>query len=144
MTEDQREQLIDKLQAQPIASLCRAYIQLRDTIKQRQDELDKELESSKLCMDLIESLMLAELDRQNIDSIATPSGTCYRKTLASYKVVDRAAFFSWAVDNQVTHALDIRAAKSAVDEIVTETGEVPPGLNRSAIRKVNFRRSTNQ
>lgn len=143
MTEEERNQLQTGFASMTFGDLCAAYVKLRDGKKAAEAELDKRLTKVKFSMEAIENQLLKTLMDQSADSIATPYGTCYRKAHVHYKVKDRAAFMRWAHEQGAMHALDIRASKAALDEIVTETGELPPGIDRSGIFKVNIRRSTN-
>lgn len=117
------------------------YVQLRDRaseIKKRQQE---EMAPYNEAMQKLEDMLLAHMLELNADSIKTPHGTAYQKMFTSVKVGDWEATLAFIRQQDLWHMLEKRVSKQAVDEYVTETGNLPPGVDIAHTKTVNIRRS---
>lgn len=119
------------------------YIALRDEKAALKADYEALVAPVQTRMDNIEAVLLAKLDEAGAESIKCAEGTCYISTRTSASVGDRDAFMSHVVDENDWPLLEVRASKSAVEQYVSQhNGELPPGINWSAERVVNFRRKS--
>jgi hypothetical protein len=117
------------------------YIQLRDKLK----EMDKEYEEKrKPLLDLqnvLSGWMMEFLEKTGGTSIKTKLGTVYLSVRYSASLADPEAFMNFVIENQLYDLLDRRANSTACKDYVTEKGNLPPGVNLSALKTVGVRRA---
>jgi hypothetical protein len=119
--------------------LVQKYKRLRD-IKALYDKENKEKTAKvKEAMQKIENIILQHFEATGQSSSKTLYGTPYISLRESYSVGDREAYMDWVRDNEAWEFLESRVSKSAVDAYKEDTGELPPGINYSAERKINVR-----
>lgn len=123
-----------------IGILVAQYIKLRDHIELANKEFKEGLERPKKAMEILEGKLLEELEAQNVDSFKTPAGTAYRKRVVSATVEDQQAFMDFVLNGEHLDALDVKANKTFVKEMMDQTGEVPPGVKVTQIYDVGIRR----
>jgi hypothetical protein len=122
--------------------LITAYIKYRDYTAAKQKALDDELKPYADAMATISTAMLDHLNMSGADSIKTDAGTAYVSELDSMKVGDRDALGAFILETGELQLLSMAVAKDAVRDYMAEhQGQLPPGVEKSSIRKVNFRRS---
>lgn len=90
----------------------------------------------------LEGLMMAHLDASNCDSVKTSAGTFYRSVQASATVADGNEFQRWVIGGGRWDIIDWRANKTAIKQLVDETGMPPPGVNYSTHIALGVRRPT--
>jgi len=117
-----------------------AYIKLRDHKKKADEEYKKGLERINLAMDKLEAELLRDLQANGVDSMKSDAGTVYIRIVASASVNDRDAFMNFLKDNDEWEALDVRANKVIVKEIM-DRGQAVPGIKYSEVATVGVRRS---
>ena len=125
------------------AELVERYIALRDGRKVsdetfaawRKEHFDME-------MDALENAMLDTLNKLGVDSIKAPSGTVYKKLTTSVTVGDQREFRRHVIGDEAWDLIDWRANKTAVNDLIENGGELPPGINRNAFYTVGVRRSS--
>lgn len=122
-----------------IDELVKKYKRLREIKKLYDDEHKEKTAKVKEGMNKIEAIMLQFFEDTGQTSAKTQYGTPYITTRESYSVADRESFMTWVKEHDAWEMLESRAAKSAVEAYKEETGDLPPGLNYSAERKVNVR-----
>jgi hypothetical protein len=122
------------------AELVEAYIKLRDKKKAAQDEFKKSLETTNQIMEQLEGILLTMLETTGGDSFACPAGTVYRNTENSATVQDKPAFRAWVESTGNWDAVDLRANKVAVKQML-DAGEEVPGVKFTSIHTVGVRRS---
>jgi hypothetical protein len=91
-----------------------------------------------------ENRLLAMLNEQKLDSMRADSGTAYKSTITSYKVVDRAAFFDCVAESWEkfgNNMLQLGVIKDGIKEYVEEHKTLPPGLTQDQFTRINIRRS---
>jgi hypothetical protein len=117
------------------------YIELRD----RKAALKKAYEDKARLIDeklkKIEAYFLKKFAESGGESAKFPAGTVFKKTRTSDKVFDREAFIAFVRDNEAFDFVENRVNKSALDQFVEETGDLPPGVTRTSEIIVNIRRS---
>ncbi len=118
-----------------------AYIKLRDFKKSAEDEFKKSMERTNAAMDKLEAELLDELNSSGAKSIACDAGTVYKNMQLSATVENREAFKAYCEENDLWEAMDIKANKTFVKEMMEKTQTVPPGLKVTQLQTVGIRRS---
>lgn len=118
-----------------------AYILTRDKIATLKAKHAEELKPLQDNLAKLELAMQNVLDKMGADSIKTPAGTAYLSSRVSITVADKSAFMDFVKEREMYELLDVRANKTAVEGVLTETQELPPGLNYSKEVTVGFRRA---
>lgn len=118
------------------------YISLRDEIAQKKKAHEAEIAPLKERMDKIEAKFLEAFNRMGTDNMSVRGvGTAFRSTKTSASVADKESFMEFVKDGGNWHLLEVRAAKTAVDEYVSRHETPPPGVNYNTMVSVNFQRS---
>ena len=117
-----------------------AYVKLRDMKKAMQEKHKEELAPINEKMLKVEGFVHRELNRLGAQNAKTPHGTCYLSTITKPKVEDWGAFINYVRKEDLWDMLDRRPNKTAVDEYVESTGDVPPGLSIQQETNVRFRK----
>lgn len=124
-----------------VDDIVQKYILLRDRKKDMKAEFDAKVKDIDDALDKCEAFLLNELDAQGVESYKTKLGTAYISLKTTATVADKAAFLAFVKERDDWELMDVRANKTAVDDFRKTEGNVPPGVNWSAIRAVNVRRS---
>jgi hypothetical protein len=118
------------------------YIQTREKKSQLKAAYDADKGKYDTLQDKIEALLLLRFKELGIDSIKTEFGTAYSSTLTSATMADWDAFRTFCqAQADPFQFLDRKANKSAVEQYRASNDELPPGINWSETRTVNFRRA---
>lgn len=118
-----------------------AYIKLRDFKKSAEDELKKSLERTNAAMDKLEAELLDELNTSGAKSLSCDAGTVYRNVQLSATVENREAFLNHIQANDLWEALDVKANKTFIKELLEKSQESLPGLKITQVNTVGVRRS---
>lgn len=121
--------------------LIDAYIQLRDKRDALREEHKEALAPYNEAMTKLEIHFQRIMEAQDLKDLKSDHGTAYQSHQVSVTVADWDAFKDYIEGNNAWFLLDKRAAKKAVQEVVEETGELPPGLDMKRSIKINVRRS---
>lgn len=124
-----------------IDEIVEKYTQLRDKKSQLKAEYEAKVAPIQQAMDKVEAYLLAEMQKQGVEAFKTGSGTAYKQERTSATVADRSALLDFARAGELWQLLDIRVAKTAVDEYVAQNKDLPPGVNYRKEVVVNVRRS---
>lgn len=116
------------------------FIRLRDLKARAEAEHKEKLKPVVEAMDKLEAFMLKELNGMGGDSVKTAAGTAYKSKRVSVSVADWLAFKAFTDERGLDHMINHSANKTAVEEYLEETGQLPPGLNRSVEIVVNVRK----
>lgn len=116
------------------------YIQLRDHKAKAKKAFDASMERLNLGMEKLEAEILAGLDAEGLLNIKTDNGTAYKNTMSSATVKDREAFEEWAEQTGNKGAMDIRANKKAIRELL-DKGVKVPGVKFTETVTIGVRRS---
>ena len=81
------------------------------------------------------------LDDVGANSLASDVGTVYKKTEVSCSVEDPSAFRDFVEQNSNWAAIDLRANKTFVREMMEKEGSTPPGIKVTTMVNVGVRRS---
>lgn len=151
-------------QGADMTQLTALYVKLRNAKKDIDEQAKAKTSPLVSAMDAIEAHFLAKFLEMGVDSVKTEAGTPYTSDKTSVTVADNEAWLKWVLDKaleplqqlqpQAREALreamlnsgafaflEARAAKTAVESYLTETQQLPPGLNRRVETVVNVRAS---
>lgn len=116
------------------------YLKLRDKKAEIAKKHKEELAPYDEALRALENLFQQAMDAQGLENLKTEAGTAYKSTVGSVSVADWDAFFDYVRTNDAWHLVEKRPAKTAVEEVLEETGELPPGLDYSRTVKINVRK----
>jgi len=122
-----------------VARAVGAYIKLRDLKTEVKARHTAELAPINEKMTKLEAMLLNHLTTQNTESVRTSAGTAYKSTRTSAKVIDWDACLAFIREHNFWHLLERRVAKTAIEEIVAGSGELPPGVDLSSEVTINIR-----
>lgn len=118
------------------------YIQLRDKKAEMKSAFDASVAPINEKMDKLEAKLLDVFNKTGMDSIKTEHGTAYTAVRTTASVADREAFMDFVKANEEWSLIEVRAAKTAIEQFRDNNdNELPPGINISSERVVNIRRS---
>lgn len=123
--------------------LVRTYIVLRGKKAQMKKDYDARTASIDELQDKIEALLLIRFQEIGVESVRTDEGTAYTAVRTSVSLGDADSFkeFCMRQEDPLTF-VEMRVNKSAVLQFKEAMGgELPPGVNFTATRVVNFRSS---
>lgn len=116
------------------------YRQLREDKAALEDSIKPQVQKIKQRMEVLEGLVLDVLNRTGANAVNTNSGTVYKSKKTSYSLEDPAVFRQWAESHGHMDLYENRVSKEAMEEFVTKTGTLPPGVKISEFTTVNFRK----
>ena len=117
------------------------YILLRDKTEELKKGHKEELAPYNEAMRKLEFMFQEQMDKQGLENLKSETGTAYKAIQSSVTVADWDVFRDYVLENEAFHLLEKRASKKAVEEVVEDSGELPPGLNINRTIKINVRRS---
>ena len=118
------------------------YIQLRDKKAQMKSDFDASVAPINEKMEKLEAKLLDVFNKTGMDSVKTEHGTAYTAVRTTASVADREAFMDFVKANEEWSLIEVRAAKTAIEQFRDNNdNELPPGINIRSERVVNIRRS---
>lgn len=118
------------------------YIQLRDKKAQMKSEFEASVAPINEKMEKLEAKLLDVFNKTGMDSVKTEHGTAYTAVRTTASVADREAFMEFVKANEEWSLIEVRAAKTAIEQFRDNNdNELPPGINIRSERVVNIRRS---
>jgi len=123
-----------------LATKVEQFITLRDHKTKAKKAFDQSMERINQAVEKLENEILAALQEQGLKNVKTEVGTAYINTMSSATVKDRPAFEEWAQATGNTGAMDIRANKKAIRELLDD-GEEVPGVQYNERVTIGVRRS---
>jgi phage host-nuclease inhibitor protein Gam len=118
------------------------YIQLRDKKAQMKSDFDASVAPLNEKMEKLEAKLLDVFNKTGMDSVKTEHGTAYTAVRTTASVADREAFMEFVKANEEWSLIEVRAAKTAIEQFRDNNdNELPPGINIRSERVVNIRRS---
>ena len=125
-----------------IDELVQAYIKTRDKKARLKAEYDAACKPTDAVQDKIEAALLVKFGELGVDSAKTPEGTAYLSARTTASIADWDSFRAFCLAQpDPFEFIDRRAAKAAVENFKSQNAELPPGINWSETRTVNFRRA---
>jgi hypothetical protein len=125
-----------------LSELVALYIQMRDEKASLKAEYEEKLAPVEEKMAKIEAKLLEVFDTSGMDSVKTEYGTAYKSERTTVSVADRDAFMEFIKSGDHWSMMEVRAAKTAVEQYKSANDELPPGLNWKSEVVVNIRRSS--
>lgn len=122
-------------------SLVEKFIQLRDKKSKLKADYEASVAPLTELQDKIEALLLHRFQEMGVESIRTQAGTAYTTVRTSATVADWDAFLAFVKSSDSFEMIERRVSKTAVEQYKAAHSDLPPGLNWSEARSVNFRRS---
>ena len=125
------------------ADLMDEYIGLRDqksAAKKRFAEFCRDNYDDR--MDAIEGILLNTLNAMGVDSLASDSGTAFKKISTSVTIADGREFRRHIIGGEHWDMIDWRANATAINDLVERGEPLPPGINRNATYVVQIRRKS--
>jgi len=121
--------------------LIAQYIKLRDKKARMKAEYEAAASEITELQNKIEALLLHRMSEMGAESVKTPAGTAYVVVRTAANLGDWDSFKGF-LDKQEDPFMFVerRVSKAAVEQYREAHGEIPPGLNWSETRVVNFRR----
>lgn len=123
-----------------IAKRVDQYVALRDEIKRRDDEHKEAMKPFRELLDKLNGKLLECLNEVNGDSVKTSAGTVYRTAKKSASLADPDSFMRFVIGSEQFDLLDRRANVTAVEDFLSDHGQLPPGVNFSTTYVVGVRR----
>lgn len=117
------------------------YIKMRDKKAQMKAEFEASVAPLTEKMDKLEAKLLDVFNKTGMDSVKTEFGTAYTTTRVTASVADKEAFMNYVKDHEEWSLLEVRAAKTAVEQFRSIHDDIPPGISMREERVVNVRRS---
>lgn len=122
--------------------IVQQYIKLREKKAQLKAEYEAKVAPYEEVQEKIEALLLAHFAEFGVESVKTSAGTAYASIRSSASMADWDTFKAFCEQQDDPFAfLDRRVNKSAVEQFKEAHGDIPPGVNWSETRVVNFRRT---
>jgi hypothetical protein len=124
-----------------LATKVEQFIKLRDHKTAAKKAFDESMQRVNQAIDKLEGEIMAALEAEGLKNAKSESGTAYLITQSSASVKDRDAFEEWAEETGNRGAMDIRANKKAIRELLDEGVEEIPGVSYSERVTIGVRRS---
>lgn len=118
----------------------RQYVQLRDLIKERDDEHKKKMAPYRETLEKLGALLLEHLDTIGGESVKSAAGTVYKTVRKSASIQDGDAFMKYVINSEAWDLLDRKANVTAVEDFAKENGVLPPGVRFTQTNVVGVRR----
>lgn len=125
-----------------IDDMVARFIEIRDVLKALDDAHEAKRKPLLEAKEQISGMLMSFLDENKLDNAKTKHGTVHTTTRSSTSLADAQAFMDFVILNGRWELLDRRANATAVKDYVKENdGQLPPGVNLSAIKTVGVRRA---
>jgi len=121
--------------------MIQKYLALRRKKEQLGDRHKKELAPFSAMLATLANLILGELNKAGVSSMAGPDGTVYKSTETSCTVKDWPKTLSYIMENQAWELLEARVSKTAAMAVMEETGDPIPGVSVVQEMVLRVRRS---
>jgi hypothetical protein len=123
------------------SELITSYIRIRDRKREMETAHKEALKPFNQTLAQIEIALAKVMDDTGLENLPGGDGTAYRAVRSSVVVSDWDAFMGWVKETGAWHLLEHRAAKTAVEEVLAETNELPPGISLSREVAVQIRKN---
>jgi hypothetical protein len=124
-----------------LEKLIESYIKLRDKKLEVGKQQAAVLKEYSDAMAGIESIFMAHLQEQNINSVSCDAGTAFIKRSRKATVPDKAAFTEYVIRTGEFYLCDMSAKVEAVEDWSNaNSGMLPPGVNFRTYEVVQIQR----
>jgi len=123
-----------------LPKLVKAYRALRTAraeLKTVWEDKDKVLGSKQ---ESIQKALLEHCNTNDVTSVKTEEGTFYRKKKVNYWCTDWTRFHKWVLANEIPEVLQKRISQDNLKEYLTESGDIPIGLQSDAVYTINVQK----
>jgi hypothetical protein len=118
------------------------YLSLRDKVEALVEEANQKARPYDEAMKILENWLSVEMLRTGVTSFKADSGTAYKSTIRTTKVVDKEAFLAFIKETDEWNLAQVGASKKDIDEYIEEHHvRAIPGVETGKISRVNVRRS---
>jgi len=117
------------------------YVQLRNKKAEFKAAYDEKVGKIDEALDKIEQHLMKVFNETGQESAKTAAGTAYKQRRFSASVADWPATLEYIQANERWDLLEKRVAKKVIEEMLEETGEVPPGISTRTEFVINVRSS---
>lgn len=146
-----------------VSKLTALYLKLRDAKKDLTEQAKAKVAPIQKGLDLLENHFLGLMLEMKVDSLKNDKGTPYKSERVSITVADNSEFVDYVlgraleslpvtpeartaiktaiIESGQLALIEARASKTAVEALVEETQQLPPGLARNVEAVVNVRAS---
>jgi hypothetical protein len=125
-----------------LSELVAMYIECRDAKASLKAEYEEKLAPIEDKLTKIEAKLLEVFNATGMESVKTEHGTAYMSTRTTVSVADRDAFMEFVKSGDHWSMMEVRAAKTAVEQYKAANDDLPPGINWRSEVVVNIRRTT--
>jgi hypothetical protein len=145
----------------PVDQLTAIYLKIRNSAADLKQQYSKKVAPLNGAIEALETHFLAKMLEMGVDSLKNANGTPYKTTKTSITVADTPAFLTFVLDRALANLtisaaakeavrnsmiesgqlalIEARASKLAVEAVIEEIEDLPPGLNRRVETAVNVR-----
>jgi hypothetical protein len=109
-----------------IENLVEVYRKIRDTIAQRKEVFEVELEELDKSLSVISASILDFCNAHNLDSVKTPMGTVSRRIQTRYWTNDWESMYNFVVENKVPFILEKRIHNGNMQQVLDENPDLMP------------------
>ena len=121
----------------PVDQMVGAFMNLREAIQKREDEI-KELKEKQ---EKINEKLLALCEKENVDSLKTPMGTVSRRVSSTFWTSDWEKMHNFVLKHKAPHLLERRLHNKNVKEFLEDNPKLsPPGLQTNRKYVVSIRK----
>ncbi len=123
-----------------VNNVIAAYVKARDQRKELADLQKDQMAPFNHRLEVLGAFLLDELNKSGAESIRGNNGTASKSSRVSVKIDNWDETLPYIIENNLTHLLEKRLAKSGVIEYIEANGEAPPGVSISSELVVQVRR----
>lgn len=118
------------------------FIATRDAIKAANEKHEASIKPLVDLQNMLTGWLQRFMDTAGAQNIKTKHGTCYNTTRYTASLADPQAFMQFVRSTENFDLMDRKANVTAVRDYVEANGNLPPGVNLSAINTVGVRRAS--
>lgn len=123
------------------AELIGSYLKLRDKKRMLEAQHKEALAPFNEALYKIELALGQIMAETGLENLPGGGGTAYRTTHTRVTVDNWDLFVLWVAEQGAWHMLERRASKTAIEEVLEETKELPPGISISRETAVQVRKT---
>lgn len=128
------------LESLTLAKKAKLYLKLRDKKAEIKKELEEQLKPINAAMAELEATLIQDLNANELDNFKSEAGTVYKLRRTSVSVRNRDEFMDFVQQTDNFEAVDVRANKKVVEELLRQGTEVP-GVSFNSETTIGVRRA---
>lgn len=127
-----------------VDKVIEAFVATRDELDAKKKEFEASIQPLKDLQEKRELYLASQLDKEQLTSFKGKDGTAFFVFVGSATLADRTPFFNWVHEDWDNRQqfLESRVSKTAVEENLEATKEIPPGVSYAKIRRLSVRKPT--